>query len=68
MEPSRRSDIAYITVRYSDGDEEVIPANGFTGHIAKYTNHDAGNKRDRQEWDEIKIQLAGPKRPLSIEN
>lgn len=64
MEPSRRSDIAYVTVKYSNGDEEMISANGFKGHITKFTNHDAGFKKGRQEWDEVEITLVGPKRPI----
>lgn len=66
VEPSRRSDIAYITVKYSDGDEETIAATGFKGVIAKYVNHDAGHKRNRQEWDCIEIALTGPRRPVRM--
>lgn len=65
MEPSRRTDIAYIEVHYRDGDVETLSANGFHGHISKFVNHDAGNIKDRQEWDEVELHLAGPKRPLS---
>lgn len=66
VEPMRRSDIAYVTVKYSDGDEETISAMGFNGHIKKFVNHDAGNRRDRKEWDEVEITLVGPKRPVQI--
>lgn len=59
----RRTDIVEVHVKYENGDEMLwINMPGFT---TEYVNHDAGNVKDRQEWDEVEVHLVGPKRPLT---
>lgn len=61
----KRTDVREVHVKYANGDEVMfINVEGFT---TEYINHDAGNIKDRQEWDEIEIHLVGPKRPLTVD-
>lgn len=48
-----------ITVVYDDGTEKEI---NLPGVIKQFTNHDAGNKKGRQEWDVVEITLTGDRR------
>lgn len=61
----RKTEVESVHVKYKNGDETLwINVEGFT---TEYVNHDAGNKRDREEWDEVEIHLVGPRRPLTRE-
>lgn len=61
----RKTDIREVKIKYANGDEVLyLNVDGFS---TEYINHDAGNIKDRQEWDEVEIHLVGEKRPLTVD-